>query len=1113
MGELLRSIDWALTPVGEVKMWPQSLRTAVSIMLNTHFPMYIAWGEEFTQFYNDGYRPILGSTKHPAAMGRSTKFTFAEIWNIIGPMFQGVMDGKAVGFTDFMLPLDRHGFTEECYFIFSYSPIKQEDGSTGGVLVTVTETSDRVLGERRLKTLRELADRTYQCKSLADTSSCILQALDNNKHDIPFSFLYSLDPTNNTYKFEGGTGIVFDELTIHIEKVIAVARETPLKAIAVSEVLDKISLRQGLPWPEVPHQCCICLLARPDQSKIFGVLVLGMSPRLRYDTQYQNFFKLLTDQVVTALTNVHAFEEERKRVEALAEIDRAKTAFFSNISHEFRTPLTLILGPLEELIHRKENLKSEQVENIETANRNALRLLRLVNTLLDFSKIESGRTEATFRPADLARFTKDLTSNFRSLIEKAGLDFNLNLNATPDVVYVDYGMWEQIVFNLLSNAFKYTLQGSISIYLAEEGQNVVLRVADTGVGIPENEIPRMFERFHRIPNAAGRSYEGTGIGLSLVAELVKMHHGTIKVASTVGVGTTFTVTIPVGYAHLPAEQIIHDGSEPHLSSIGDSFLKEAELHTETNVIPGPPLKTGPSQISVDTAMILVVDDNADMVKYMVRLLEKEYRIATASNGLQALKKVAENKPDLIISDIMMPVMDGVELLKEIKSHPGTENIPVMLLSARAGEESRIEGYDLGADDYLTKPFSANELLARAKAQINISRTRSHLNKLLRQVFEQTPAAITIIRKDNYMVEFANDLYLQLVDRGKEFIGKSLFVSLPELKSQVISSLLDGVMSTGIPYEGKEVEVYLHRQGRRDKTYFNFVYHPLQEQDGSISGVIVVCFEVTDLVVAKNRAEKAEADLEEKVKERTAELEEKNDLLVKANSELEQFAYVASHDLQEPLRKIRTFSSILERNFSGNHQSKQYFEKIHSSSDRMTRLIKDVLNFSKLSSQAVSFAPVDLNKILTSALVDFELLIEERNAEITFDPLPTVNGVELQLQQLFGNLISNALKFSDAKTVLKISSRILPSEEIKDFKLYAAYDRYVEVRFQDNGVGFDSKYADQIFVIFQRLHEKQTSGTGIGLALCKKIVQNHHGHIRAESEPGNGSIFFVYLPLK
>jgi signal transduction histidine kinase len=336
--------------------------------------------------------------------------------------------------------------------------------------------------------------------------------------------------------------------------------------------------------------------------------------------------------------------------------------------------------------------------------------------------------------------------------------------------------------------------------------------------------------------------------------------------------------------------------------------------------------------------------------------------------------------------------------------------------------------------------------------------------------------------------------------------------MPELKSQVIPRLLDDVMSTGIPYEGKEVEVYLHRHGRRDKTYFNFVYHPLREQNGLISGVIVVCFEVTDLVVAKNRAERAEADLEQKVKQRTTELEEKNALLSKANSELEQFAYVASHDLQEPLRKIRTFTSILERNFPDNAPAKQYFDKIHSSSERMARLIKDVLNYSRLSTKAASFEPVDLNKVLASVLVDFELLIEERKAEIISSTLPTVNGLELQLHQLFANLVSNALKFSDTDPVLNISSRTLSGAEMKQFQFQHGYESFVEIRFQDKGVGFDQKYADQIFVIFQRLHGKETSGTGIGLALCKKIVQNHHGLIRVESSPGNGTTFFVYLPL-
>ena len=201
MGNMIRAIDWALTPVGPVSSWPQSLRTSISIMLNARFPMYIAWGDEFTQFYNDGYRPILGSTKHPQAMGLSTKTTFAEIWHIIGPMFEGVMRGKAVGFEDFMLPLDRHGYTEECYFIFSYSPIKQENGQTGGVLVTVTETTQRVLSERRLNILSELGERASRANNLEGAFKNTLSILNLNRHDIPFSLFYMFDKEGGAFRF------------------------------------------------------------------------------------------------------------------------------------------------------------------------------------------------------------------------------------------------------------------------------------------------------------------------------------------------------------------------------------------------------------------------------------------------------------------------------------------------------------------------------------------------------------------------------------------------------------------------------------------------------------------------------------------------------------------------------------------------------------------------------------------------------------------------------------------------------------------------------------------------------------------------------------------------
>lgn len=1241
MGKLIRSIDWSQTPVGPVEDWPQSLRTSVSIMLNTHFPMYVAWGKEFTQFYNDGYRPILGSTKHPAAMGLSSKITFSEIWNIIGPMFEGVMEGNAVGFTDFMLPLDRHGFTEECYFIFSYSPIKQENGLTGGVLVTVTETTERLLGERRLRTLREVGDRSSKTKNLKEASVCILEAIATNRHDIPFSLFFLSEPGQNNFVLAGSTGLEMEKTVIHgIDKLTAIAAKSPLTTIPVERIFETLACQADMPWPEKPQYCCATALSWSDQDNPFGLLVFGVSPRLRYDGHYHNFFKLLTDQAVTALSNANAFEEARKRAEALAEIDRAKTAFFSNISHEFRTPLTLMLGPLEELLKGKDTLNREQLENVDAAHRNAIRLLRLVNTLLDFSRIESGRIQAEFRPVDWISVTRDLVSNFRSIVEKAGLELKIECGEITEPVYVDFGIWEKIVLNLLSNAFKYTLKGTITITLHQKGNSVEMRVKDTGVGIPEKELPSMFQRFHRIANTAGRSYEGTGIGLSLVSELVKLHKGTITVESKVKEGSTFIVTLPTGFHHLPQEYVSHEVHAGGASFVAASFLQEATALSSNGIYDnGEGIVAEKGSTSKD-ATILLVDDNADMIKYLTRILEPGYRIMSAPNGQVALSVIERQMPDLVISDIMMPVMDGVQMLKKIKANPRMTNLPVMLLSARAGEESRIEGFDYGADDYLVKPFSAKELVARVRAQIQIANTRSHLSTLLKQVFDQTPAAITIIRRDNYTIEFANDLYLEIVDKGRDFIGKGLFESMPELVDQGIRELLDNVMATGKPHKGDEFELFLNRQGQKQKTYFNFIYHPLREPDESITGVIVVCYEVTDLVLARKRAEEGETLLEAKVKERTAQLEnkneeltqqknfietildssldvisvfdpdlrflvvnkrfeelygrnrqeifgrriddvfpgivqndfysfltnavkgiphhtsrfvspmtgrlfelyvlplthnnevyailavahdntelmesaskleEKNRLLVKVNQELEQFAYVASHDLQEPLRKIKTFASMVERNVSLNADAQKYFGKIHLSAERMSRLIKDLLNYSRLSSSNVGLEEVDVNQVMTSVVSDFELLIEEKGASITWSHLPKVQGIPLQIHQLCSNLISNSLKFSRRNPVIEIEHRVITRQEYQKHEAMANHDKYHELVFRDNGIGFEQRYAEQIFTIFQRLHEKEASGTGIGLALCKKIAENHEGSIRCESTPEAGSSFFVYLP--
>ena len=393
-------------------------------------------------------------------------------------------------------------------------------------------------------------------------------------------------------------------------------------------------------------------IASSSQEAQAARLVVGLNPKRPFDDQYRAFVDLVADQFGTALANARAYEQERQRAEALAELDRAKTTFFSNVSHEFRTPLTLLVGPLEDgLADAGTPLPPVHRERQEVAHRNALRLLRLVNTLLDFSRIEAGRIDANFEPTDLATFTAELASVFRSAIEKAGLELVVDCDPLPEAVYVDREMWEKIVLNLLSNAFKFTFEGRITVQLRSLGDRVELRVADTGVGIPQADLPRMFERFHRVKHSRARTHEGTGIGLALVQELARIHGGGVTVASEEGRGTTFTVTIQTGTAHLPSERIAAAGS----------CLRRAWAPSRTwrKRFAGCPRRT-PSAVRAlrpslkraealsirrrRRARILVADDNADMRDYLRRMLGQHYRVEVVGDGRAALDRIRHDAP-------------------------------------------------------------------------------------------------------------------------------------------------------------------------------------------------------------------------------------------------------------------------------------------------------------------------------------------------------------------------------------------------------------------------------------------------------------------------------------
>ena len=750
----MRSIDWSQTPLGPVESWPQSLRTSVSICLNSRFPIFVWWGPELVMLYNDAYRPMLGATKHPRAMGRSGREIWAEIWPVIGPMMEGVLTrGEATWSDDQLLLADRNGYLEECYFTFSYSPIRDESGSVGGVFCAVTETTGRVLGERRLQTLRDLSERSLaEAKTAEQACHSAAASLAKNPYDFPFALIYLLDEGGKrvqlcgTVNLAAGTEASPEEVDLESKgDVWSFRRALETKQ---SQVIDNLEERFGrLPagaWPDDWTQRALVLpLAKAGVQEFpAGFLVAGISPRLEFNDDYRSFLELAAGQLATAIANARSYEEERKRAEALAELDRAKTDFFSNVSHEFRTPLTLMLGPLEDVLAEAGGLPAADRERLEVAHRNSLRLLKLVNTLLDFSRIEAGRIQAAYEPTDLSTFTAELASAFRSAVDRAGLRLLVNCPPLDEPVYVDREMWEKIVLNLISNAFKFTFEGEIEVALRRAGAMVKLAVRDTGTGIPAEEIPHLFERFHRVKGARGRTLEGSGIGLALAQELVKLHGGTVRVESEVDKGTTFTVSIPFGKAHLPADRL---GAVPSLAAAGplaETYVEEALLWLPEN----RPEPRAPSPAS--PARILLADDNSDMREYVRRLLSQTYEVVAVQDGAAALQAARQQPFDLVLSDVMMPQLDGFGLLAALRSDERTKTLPVILLSARAGEESKVEGLEAGADDYLVKPFSARELLARVEAHLKLQRVRRATVDALRDADR---------RKDEFLAMLAHEL--------------------------------------------------------------------------------------------------------------------------------------------------------------------------------------------------------------------------------------------------------------------------------------------------------------------------------------------------------------------
>ena len=1095
MLRLVDGFDWASTPLGPAAAWPDSLKAVVRILLTSRFPMWMAWGPDLTVLYNDAYRRTTLGKKHPWALGKPATQVWPEIWKDIGPLIHQVMEtGEATWEETLLLILERSGYPEETYHTFSYSPLSGPDNRIVGMLCVVIEDTVRVIGERQLASLSMLAAALAGAISRQDVFADIERGLANQK-DMPCTLTYLFDESGARLKLVSRTGIDAGHSAASLVIDLAASPATwPIHQVLSTNhgyTIDNLSeLFPALPhgcWDRPPARARLVPIARQGQDKPVGILIAALNPYRQFDAFYGGFLDLITGQIAASITNANAYDQERKRAEELAELDRAKTTFFSNVSHELRTPLTLILGPIEDAL-TSQSPPSPQI--LEVLHRNALRLLKLVNGLLDFVRIEVGKLRATFEATDLSLFTAQLASVFRSAVERAGLQLVVDCPPLPDPVYIDREMWEKIILNLISNALKSTFEGEIRVTVRPVGEQVQVSVIDTGTGISERDLPNLFQRFMRIDGARRRSHEGSGIGLALVQELVEMHGGSIHVKSKVDVGTEFTLSLPFGREHLSRGRVVNNGAAA--SSLQESavaYVQEAmgwlgdadRLKDEiTPAAAGDKPRKTATNSAEPASVILMADDNADMREYVSGLLGGRFQLIQAGTGKAALAEAERSLPDLVLTDVMMPEMDGFALLAALRQNPATRSVPVIMLSARAGEEARIDGIDAGADDYLTKPFSARELLARVDAQLKLARLRketveqqaalnleiSKAKRFAWEALEHIPDIFYTFDR-NYRFAYMNAAGAQIARRlQKELLGRCIWDLLPELRESIVESSFRRAMEQRLALE---FEYYYEPFA----CWFQISVYPLPDE-----GIIVYARDITET-------------------RKTEEALRKSEQLAAAG----RLAASIAHEINNPLEAVTNllYLASMDSNVTGN--SRHLLEEADRELRRLSHIAARSLKFYRQHNAPV---PSSLEELIESVLFFYETEINMRQIglERRYRKAPQVLYHPGEFRQVITNLIGNALDALSRHGRLVVGVR--PSSDA-DGRLGVA------VTVADNGSGMDREILDRLFHPFATT--KGEAGTGLGLWVSKGILDKHHTKIAVRSRRNSGTVFRLFVPVE
>ncbi|RIB28824.1 hypothetical protein C2G38_1348582 [Gigaspora rosea] len=1209
--------DWSTTSLGPMESWEPMIKNALHLCLQSAYPTTLYLGPELIMIFNKAFRQI---SKNLYKLGKSVNKNLS-IPDYQRSQIKTVMTtGKGIFQKEQYAEGPRSGYKVEMYFDYTFSPIFKSDGTVHGIFNLLQEVTQKVLSVRRFKTLSEFGRWTSEIKSLDSACNIITKVLKDNNADVPYALIYFIKHklnagsesliarlTATTFDEDSKKERHFPDYFPETREIIDLSKEVDNNHETYIELKRETTIHSFLKcdsWPihllikkghhvkvilKDGSQAVLLLTKIPlggDQT-LSAVLICGINRMRPLDEQYMEFLQLVANQMNTFLLHGKSIEEERERSKILADLNYQKIMFFQGISHELKTPLTLMLSPLEDVISEGSR-EAPIMSHLQTIRRNSRRLLKLINVLLQFSNIEANQLEANYIETDISEFTQELVSGFKNMAETLNLDFIIDIpnssefnHNMSDKIYLDHDMYETIVFNLCSNAIKHTWNGNIIIRLyldnKDDKKMIVLEVSDT-VGIPEVALPNIFQRFYRVESQNSRSHEGTGIGLALVKQLITRHGGDITVKSVVNKGTTFKCWFPIGCEHLPTNQIRINNVEKPINNCQELcinrqlYLEECSQWAKNNM---PEAQFNRDQLSVDDDwsvgkvstkeisspsstdnfaarkehQILLIEDNDDMRNYLSVLL-KEFDVINAHDGRDAIKilKKTDKLPDLILSDIMLPNMNGYELLDALRSNTKTQLIPVILLSAKADEYSKIKGLDKGAVDYLIKPFSAQELIIRIRANIEISLLR---RKMILQRCKQEEITQLLLSISTELVSSSS------IKETLHYIAEEIFHRLPCERIIIISNEQDEFKNNKILalFEDSTIPfVEISDTDRSESQIFTNSQEFLNNNSGITISLDVYCDDIRKNVsilsvkILLNNGFwgwikiyrpsnsiwlDSEIEFLQQISNQISlaityrsVLEQNNALEIQikaakiANNAKGQILSNTSHELRTPLGAIVGLLS----SFEGTNLTVDQRDMINimaRASDDVLSIINNILDAAKLEAQKITLVnrTFDLLELFEDTIEKFGEKAGSKNIELIInydvDKLPRyVKSDPERLKQVLFHLLSNSIKFTEeGEIILTIS--MLSREVIDENNMNPTNSQIIKkgvllIELCDTGIGMDPEYIQHAWKSFSRGDmsiTRRQDGTGLGLSICKSLIKINGGEINAESQLGKGSKFW------